>query len=59
MIVDQGVTATYNDVPPSQQVADEQMLLWNLEVPADGKAEVKHSVTITSSKEMPMLSDIP
>ena len=59
MIVDQGVTATYNDTPPAQHVTDEQMLLWNIEVPGDGKAEIKHSVTITSSKEMPMLSDIP
>lgn len=59
MIVDQGVTVTYNDAPPSQQVADEQMLLWNVDVPGEGKAEVKHSVTITSSKEIPMISDIP
>jgi hypothetical protein len=59
MIVDQGVTVTYNDAPTSQQVPDEQMLLWNVDVPGEGKAEVKHSVTITSSKEIPMISDIP
>ena len=59
MIVDQGVSVSYNDSPASQQVPDEHMLLWNIEVPGDGKAEIKHSVSITSSKEMPMLTDIP
>lgn len=59
MIVDQGVSVSYNDSPASQQVPDEQMLLWNIEVPGNGKAEIKHSVSITSSKEMPMLTDIP
>lgn len=59
MIVDQGVSVSYNDSPASQQVPDEHMLLWNIEVPGDGKAEIKHSVSITSSKEIPMLTDIP
>ncbi len=59
MVVDQGVSVSYNDSPASQQVPDEHMLLWNLEVPGDGKAEIKHSVSITSSKEIPMLTDIP
>lgn len=52
MIVDQGVTVTYRDKPQARQDAREHLLFWNVDVPAGGKAEVRHELTVTSPTEV-------
>lgn len=59
MIVDQGVTVSYDDTPPAQKDEKEHMLFWNVQVPASGKAEVRHGLTISSPKELPLVPDAP
>lgn len=59
MIVDEGVTVSYNDKPEAKENAKEHYLYWEVKVPADGKAEVEHSVTISSPNKLPLLPDIP
>lgn len=58
-IVDQGVSVRYDDTPPSKKDEKEHMLFWDVKVPADGKAEVRHSVTISSPTKLPLLPDAP
>lgn len=58
-IVDQGVSVRYDDAPPSQKNEKEHMLFWDVEAPAGGKAEVRHSVTISSPAKLPLLPDAP
>ncbi len=59
VIVDEGVTVTYKDEPPAQKNEQEHMLFWNVEVPGNGKASVKHSVTISSPEKLPLFPDVP
>ncbi|WP_165174789.1 DUF4139 domain-containing protein [Desulfovibrio sp. ZJ369] len=59
MIVDQGVTVSSDDAPPSQKNEKEHMLFWDVKVPAGGKAEVHHKLTISSPKELPLVPDAP
>lgn len=59
MIVDQGVTVSYDDQPRSQKNEKEHMLFWDVNVPAGGKAEVHHKLTISSPKELPLVPDAP
>lgn len=59
MIVDQGVTVSYDDAPPAQKDEKEHMLFWDVKVPAGGKAEVHHKLTISSPKELPLVPDAP
>ncbi|WP_297826691.1 DUF4139 domain-containing protein [uncultured Desulfovibrio sp.] len=58
-IVDQGVSVRYDDAPPSKKNEKEHMLFWDVQVPAAGKAEVRHSVTISSPTKLPLLPDAP
>lgn len=59
VIVDEGVTVTYKDEPPAQKNEQEHMLFWNVAVPANGKASVRHSVTISSPEKLPLFPDVP
>lgn len=59
MIVDQGVTVTYDDKPDAQKDEKKHMLFWIVDVPAHGKASVEHSITITSPTKLPLLPDVP
>lgn len=59
MIVDQGVTVTYDDKPDAMKDEKKHMLYWIVDVPAHGKASVEHSVTITSPTKLPLLPDVP
>jgi len=59
MIVDQGVTVTYHDAPQARQDAQEHLLFWNVEVPAGGKAEVRHELTVTSPTEVELNPHAP
>lgn len=59
MLVDQGVAVTYSDKPQAQQNAQEHLLFWNVDVPAGGKAEVKHELTVTSPVEIQLNPDAP
>ncbi|WP_022657203.1 DUF4139 domain-containing protein [uncultured Desulfovibrio sp.] len=58
-IVDQGVSVRYDDTPSSKKDEKEHMLFWDVTVPVDGKAEVRHSVTISSPTKLPLLPDAP
>ena len=59
MLADKDVTVTYNDKPQAQQNVQEHMLFWNVDVPAGGKAEVRHSLTVASPVEMQLNPDAP
>lgn len=59
MIVDQGVTVTYDDKPDAKKDEKKHMLYWIVDVPAHGKASVEHSITITSPTKLPLLPDVP
>lgn len=59
MIVNEGVTVSYKDEPPSQKNEKEHMLFWNVTVPGNGKAEVHHSVTLSSPEKLPLFPDVP
>lgn len=59
MIVDEGVTATFNNKPKAQEDKTEHMLYWIVDVPAHGETKIDHSVTITSPTKLPILPDVP
>lgn len=47
-IVDKNVTVTYDDTPKATPDDKNNALFWLLDVPAGGKAEVQHGLTITA-----------
>ena len=47
-IVDKNVTVTYDDTPKAVLDDKDNALFWLLDVPAGGKAEVHHGLTITA-----------
>lgn len=47
-IVDKNVTVTYDDSPKATLDDKDNALFWLLDVPAGGKAEVRHGLTITA-----------
>lgn len=57
--VNDAVSISYKDEPPAQKNQEEHMLFWNVEVPAHGKANVKHSVTINSPQKLQLSPDVP
>lgn len=59
MIVDQDITVSYKNNPPAMEDRKEHMLYWVVDVPAHGKTEIEHSVTLTSPTRLPLLPDIP
>lgn len=59
MIVDQNVTVTYKNDPQATMDEREHMLYWVVDVPAHGKTEIKHSVTLSSPTKLPLSPDIP
>lgn len=59
MIVDEGVTVSYNNNPKAEEDKKKHMLYWVVDVPAKGTASIEHSVTITSPTKLPLLPDVP
>lgn len=53
------VKVSYNDKPVSIKDNKEHMVYWNIEVPANGKAEIEHSVTVTAPVKLELLPDVP
>ena len=48
-----------DDKPVSIKDDKEHMLYWLVEVPANGKSEIEHSVTITAPVKLELLPDVP
>ncbi len=59
IITQEDVQVSYNDKPASIEDAKEHMVYWNVEVPANGKFEIEHSVTVTAPVKLELLPDIP
>lgn len=59
MIVDQNVTVSYRNDPQATMDEREHMLYWVVDVPAHGKKEIRHSVTLSSPTRLPLSPDIP
>lgn len=59
MIVDQNVTASYKNDPEATMDRREHMLYWVVDVPAHGKKEIRHSVTLSSPTKLQLSPDIP
>ena len=58
-IVDQDVSVRYDDAPPAMKNEKEHLLFWDVKAPAAGRAEVRHSVTISSPTKLPLQPDAP
>lgn len=58
-IVDEDVKAVYKDTPKAILDEKKHMLYWDVEVPANGKTIIEHSITITSPTKLPLLPDVP
>lgn len=59
IIVDQGVTVSYENRPEAQKDEKEHYFYWIVDVPAHGKATVEHGITINSPSKLPLLPDVP
>lgn len=59
IIVDKDVTVAYHDKPAATVDSKKHMLMWDVEVPANGKRAIEHSLTISSPTSLPLLPDIP
>lgn len=59
MIMRENVRVSYNDKPAAIKDEKEHMLYWDADVPADGKFEIQHGVTITAPVTLELLPDIP
>ena len=57
--VDQEISITQANQPEAQEDRKKHMLFWDVAVPAGGKAEVRHSVTVSSPKEMLLFPTAP
>lgn len=58
-IVDNDVTVAYKNDPAAQQDQKLHELYWLVDVPANGKKSIEHSVTLTSPTKLPLLPDVP
>ena len=58
-IVDAGVTVANNNKPEAKIDPEEHMYVWEVTAPAHGKANIEHSLTITSPTKLPLLPDMP
>lgn len=59
IITHEDVQVSYNDKPVSIKDEKEHMVYWNVDVPANGKYEIEHSVTVTSPVKLQLLPDVP
>lgn len=59
IITHEDVQVSYNDKPVSVKDEKEHMVYWEVEVPANGKSEIEHSVTVTSPVKLQLLPDVP
>lgn len=59
IIVDEGVTVSFRNEPAAVENQKKHMQVWTVEVPAGGKKEIHHSVTISSPTKLPLLPDVP
>ena len=51
-VVNKEIHVTYADAPKPHMDKRERKLVWEVNVPAHGKAEVRHAIEVTSPKEM-------
>ncbi|MBD5641588.1 MAG: DUF4139 domain-containing protein [Desulfovibrio sp.] len=59
MIVDKEVKISYRNAPEPKVDAREHSFYWIVDVPANGKTEISHEVTVTSPTKLPLLPDVP
>ena len=59
MVSHEDVQVGYNDKPQSIKDEKEHMVYWNMDVPANGKAVIEHSVTVTAPVKLELLPDVP
>lgn len=59
IVVDEEVNVSFKNDPAAVEDKKEHMQVWTVEVPADGKKEIHHSVTISSPTKLPLLPDVP
>lgn len=59
MVANENITVSYKDQPASQMDEKEHMVYWDVTVPAHGKTNIEHSVTISSPEKLPLLPDVP
>lgn len=59
VIVDEDVTVSYKNTPQAVIDNKKHMLYWEVEVPANGKTAIEHSITISSPTKLPLLPDVP
>ncbi|MDR2573253.1 MAG: DUF4139 domain-containing protein [Desulfovibrio sp.] len=52
--VDQAVEVAAQNSPPATKDGKNRVLFWEITVPAKGKAEVKHAVTVKAPADMPL-----
>lgn len=58
-LVDKAIAVTYGDTPDAQRDEKAHKLFWDVQVPAHGQAAVRHAVTITAPKDMPLTPVAP
>lgn len=59
IIQHEDVQVSYNDKPESIKDDKEHMVYWNITVPANGKTQIEHSVTVTAPVKLELLPDVP
>jgi len=58
-VVDKSVSVTYADTPEAQKDTGEHKLVWDVSVPAGGSAAVRHALSITAPRDLPLRVDAP
>lgn len=59
IVLQEDVQVSYNDKPAAVKDEKEHMIYWNVDVPANGKFEIEHQVTVTAPVKLELLPDIP
>ena len=59
IVTQENVQVSYKDKPVSMKDEKEHMVYWNIEVPANGKSQIEHSVTVTAPVKLELLPDVP
>ncbi|MDR2054927.1 MAG: DUF4139 domain-containing protein [Desulfovibrio sp.] len=54
LIVEQSVEVKYQDSLPAKRDEKNHALFWDIAVPAKGKANLSHAITITAPKDLPL-----
>lgn len=53
------MSVSYVNKPEAKMDDKEHMIYWEVEVPANGKTSIEHSVTISSPVKLPLFPDVP